>query len=89
MEVYINGLARPEAEKSFTNTWSHASTEISNGVVHAGHRFLAGCSERGFGHHNLDEIIIWEERIPAGDAYRLYTTYIIIEFINGKIISYL
>ena len=73
MEVYVNGVARPKTEKTFTNTWSHANTRGSDGEVNAGHRFLGACSECGY--HKIDEIIIFEEQIPAADAYRLYTAY--------------
>ncbi len=70
MNVYLNGVARPDNEKSF-QAWP--GTHGHDGDFELGHVHVRQNSK--YGNIMVDEIIIWEEMLTQEQVLQLYEAY--------------
>ena len=70
MDVYLNGIARPDSEKRVT-AWS--GTTGHDGGLELGHAHLG--KSAGYASVLMDEIIIWEEMLTPEKIVLLYEAY--------------
>ncbi len=68
--MYINGIARPESEKSILQ---FTGTDPNDGTLVIGRGALR--TPALFGNIWMDELIIWQEQITAEDVIKLYQAY--------------
>ncbi len=71
MEVYLNGVARPDEEKS---TGHYSTSGGYHGDLVIGNSFVANTYHPG--NMKMDEILIWEERLSASDIMTLSNAYL-------------
>ncbi len=71
MDMYINGVARPDSEKS---TGTHENTGSNTGQVDIGRALLDNTNV--VGNMWMDELVFWEVRLPAEEVTRLYQAYL-------------
>ena len=74
IQVYINGVPRPDSEKR-TTTYDHNGMEY-HGKLHIGHHYV-NLDANGYQVSNIqmDETAIWEHMLPYCDITRLYNAY--------------
>ena len=71
IDLYLNGAARPRSEK-FQSGWASNgdtfSSTIELGHLNVGNNWAAGTME-------IDELLIWEEKLSCDIVLKLYDGY--------------
>ncbi len=74
MDAFINGIRRPDTEKSAeAGFYGGDNTEDYDGRLQLGVYWIGHDTARG--NMKMDEILIWERKISAEDVMRLYEAY--------------
>ena len=71
INVYLNGIARPDNEKRSTFTENFAAGYDGN--LEIGNTKIGKDDQPGY--LMMDEIILWERELTPGDVWDLYNTY--------------
>ncbi len=77
MEMYINGVPRPDIEKEDAKPFTFDNTESYHGMLDIGRMYLDEIHPSQMGNIKIDELIFWEEVLSYCDVIRLYNAYLL------------
>ncbi len=72
MDVYVNSISRPASEKDFY--FDTTNTDSNSGKLEISKHFLNGHAGDDT-NMKLDDVIIWELKLPCHDVIQLYQAY--------------
>ncbi len=72
MDMYINGVPRPDSEKEEAVSFTFNHTDSYHGKLDIGRMYLDEMDPSQMGNIKIDELIFWEEVLPHCDVIRLY-----------------
>ncbi len=76
MDLYINGVPRPDSEKEDDVPFTFDNTGSYHGMLDIGRMYLDEIHPSQMGNIKIDELIIWEEVLLYCDVIRLYNAYL-------------